>query len=194
MELDSALGTIQWTPWVETALETLEHFFRSRGASVCHEVSPLAGVEVYARLHARGYAPIEASSVMFRPIDAPVAGVPNPRLSVREVTPVDADAYTATVVKGWSEFPAVQPFLEGIARITLVRDDSPSVMAEMNGVPIAAGAMNLWDGVALMAGASTVPEGRRQGAQLALLDARLRIAAARGCDLVMIVAAPGSAS
>jgi len=46
----------------------------------------------------------------------------------------------------------------------------------------------------LLAGASTVPEGRRQGAQLALLDARLRHAAAHGCDLAMMCAAPGSAS
>lgn len=51
-----------------------------------------------------------------------------------------------------------------------------------------------WDGVGLLAGASTVPEGRRQGAQLALLDWRLRQLAAQGCDLAMICAAPGSAS
>ena len=50
------------------------------------------------------------------------------------------------------------------------------------------------DRVALLAGASTVPEGRRQGAQLALLDARLQTAVDAGCDLAMMVAAPGSAS
>jgi hypothetical protein len=181
-------------PVTDDTLDTLEWFFRSRGASVCHEVSPLAGVEVYARLHRRGYVPIEASSVMFRPVDVPVSGALNPRLRVREVTAADGDVYTAAVVKGWSEFPAVQAFLEGIARITMARDDSPSVIAELDGVPIATGAMNLWDGTALMAGACTVPEGRRQGAQLALLDARLRMAAARECDLAMMVAAPGSAS
>ena len=54
--------------------------------------------------------------------------------------------------------------------------------------------MSIWEGVALMAGASTIPRGRRQGAQLALLDARLRHAAAKGCDLAMMCALPGSAS
>ena len=49
-------------------------------------------------------------------------------------------------------------------------------------------------GVALLAGASTVPEGRRQGAQRALLEARLQTAVDAGCDLAMMVAAPGSAS
>ncbi len=50
------------------------------------------------------------------------------------------------------------------------------------------------DGVALLAGASTIPDARRQGAQLALLEARLRYAADEGCDLAMMGAQPGSAS
>ena len=52
----------------------------------------------------------------------------------------------------------------------------------------------MWNGVALLAGASTVPEGRRQGAQLALLDTRLRFAASQGCDVAMMCTAPGSTS
>lgn len=60
--------------------------------------------------------------------------------------------------------------------------------------PIASGAVFVHDGVALLAGASTVPEGRRRGAQLALLDTRRRYAASNGCDLAMMCAAPGSAS
>jgi hypothetical protein len=44
--------------------------------------------------------------------------------------------------------------------------------------------------VGLLAGASTVPEARRQGAQLALLEARLRYAFERGCDLAMMCARP----
>jgi hypothetical protein len=38
------------------------------------------------------------------------------------------------------------------------------------------------------------PKGRRNGAQLALLDARMRHAAAHGCDLALMGAAPGSGS
>ena len=54
--------------------------------------------------------------------------------------------------------------------------------------------MHLRDGVAHLAGASTIPEGRRRGAQLALLDERLRFAAANGCDIALMGAAPGSGS
>jgi len=54
--------------------------------------------------------------------------------------------------------------------------------------------MHLNDGVALLVGASTVPAARRRGAQNALLSARLAFAHARGCDLAVMGALPGSAS
>jgi hypothetical protein len=58
----------------------------------------------------------------------------------------------------------------------------------------ATGSLNIVDGVALLAGACPVPEGRKQGAQLALLEERLRTAAELGFDLAMMGAMPGSAS
>jgi len=67
-------------------------------------------------------------------------------------------------------------------------------LAELDGQPIATGGLSINDGVALLAGASTVPESRKQGAQLALLESRLRHAAESGCDLAMMGAQPGSAS
>jgi hypothetical protein len=54
--------------------------------------------------------------------------------------------------------------------------------------------LTVHNGVALLAGACTIPEARRQGAQLALLHARLTFAARLGVDLAMVVTAPGSAS
>ena len=59
---------------------------------------------------------------------------------------------------------------------------------------MAAALLSIRDDVALLAGASTVPECRRQGAQLALLDARLRYAAGQGCTIAMMCALPGSGS
>ena len=81
-----------------------------------------------------------------------------------------------------------------IAEISAKRSDALSFLAELDRQPIATGAMSICDGVALLAGASTIPSGRRQGAQLALLDGRLRYAAAQGCDIAMMCAHPGSAS
>jgi hypothetical protein len=82
--------------------------------------------------------------------------------------------------------------MQGFARSSV--EVATCFVAEIGGEAIAAAALFMHEGVALLAGASTVPEGRRQGAQLALLDARLRTAVSSGCDLAMMVAAPGSAS
>ena len=73
-------------------------------------------------------------------------------------------------------------------------EDSISFLARLEGKAIAAGALCISAGVALLAGACTIPEARRQGAQLALLETRLHYAAERGCDVAMMCAAPGSAS
>ena len=81
-----------------------------------------------------------------------------------------------------------------LAKVVASRPSGLSFIAELDGLPVATGALSICDGVALMAGASTVPESRNNGAQLALLDARLNSAAERGCDLAMICALPGSAS
>lgn len=69
-----------------------------------------------------------------------------------------------------------------------------AILAEIGGQAIGAGGLTIHQGVALLAGASTGPEARRQGAQNALLHARLQFAAEQGCDVAMMCALPGSAS
>ena len=179
-------------------LDTLEAFFASRGAAVVHEVSPLAGVELFTLLTARGYKPVELTTVMFQPLP-PHAAAPDdrplsPRVNVRQIAVDEAGMFADVSARGWSESPEVRPFIESLARIMVARRDGPCFVAEIEGTPIATGALSIWQGVALLAGASTVPEGRRQGAQLALLNSRLRFAAEQGCDLAMMCTAPGSTS
>ena len=197
--------------------DAIERFFTSRGSPVFHEVSPHAGAEVFATLAGRGYKPIELSNVMYLPLDRPArpdaapawsrrsspdlsraeadastGPTVNPRLRIRTVDRSEADWYGTVAARGWSEMPEVVPFIQGFARSSV--EVATCFVAELDGPAIATAALFVHDGVALLAGASTVPEGRRNGAQLALLDARLRLAVSQGCDLAMMVAAPGSAS
>lgn len=79
-------------------------------------------------------------------------------------------------------------------RIMASAEGSVPFLAELDGQAVATGGLVLHGGVALLAGASTVPAARSQGAQRALLQARLRYAAEHGCDLAMMGAHPGSAS
>ena len=173
-------------------LETIEHFFRSRGSAVFHEVCPLAGVDVYTTLARRGYVPVELSTVLYQPIDVQTRVAANPALRVRQADASESALYGSIAAEGWREHPEVMPYIRNFAKLSLAC--ATCFFAEQDGAPIATAALFMHDGTALLAGASTIPEGRRRGAQNALLDARLQMAASSGCDLAMMVAAPGSAS
>lgn len=179
-------------PLIERDLEAIERFFTTKGSGVFHEVCPLSGVETTAMLVKRGYRPCEMSNVLFQPIDSTKRIATNPGLTTRLASNADEVRYGKTAARGWSEHPEVMPYIEGFAKLSLA--SATCFFAERDGVPIATAALFMHSGTALLAGASTVPEGRRQGAQNALLDARLQHAAAHGCDLAMMVAAPGSSS
>jgi GNAT superfamily N-acetyltransferase len=177
-------------------MASLERFFESRGAAVDHEVSPLADASALGLLNERGYAPIEFTSVMFRPLDsATYVEVPVPgRVRVELVDPGREQAWTDTAARGWSEHEGVAELMADLGRVGVRARGNACFLAQLGGEPIAAGALSIHEGTALLAGSSTVPEARRQGAQLALLEHRLRYAAEQGCDLAMMGAHPGSAS
>lgn len=179
-------------PLKEHDLDAIERFFTSRGSAVIHEVCPLAGVEVFALLSRRGYKPVELSSVLYQPIDAGTRVQVNPELRVRRVEQSEVAIYGKVSAQGWSENPELMPYIERFARLSVAC--ATCFVAERDGKPIATAALLMHERTALLAGASTIPEGRRQGAQNALLDTRLQTAASNGCDLAMMVAAPGSAS
>jgi hypothetical protein len=100
--------------------------------------------------------------------------------------------YGRISAQGWSEHPEFMPYIEGFAKLSV--EVATCFVAEREGEPIATAALFMHEGTALLAGASTIPSGRRQGAQNALLHARLQHATSHGCDLAMMVAGPGSAS
>jgi hypothetical protein len=194
--LTQTFGLGLFDPVTAVELARIEEFFHRRGAPVFHEVSPLADPQLLALLGERGYRPIELSSVMFRPIDEDLSiGKRNAEIRVRIIDPAEEwELWARTAARGWSEFPEVADLMFGLGEIIARRQDGLSFLAELHGEAIATGALTLHEGVALLAGASTIPEGRRQGAQLALLEGRLRHAAQHGCDLAMMCALPGSAS
>jgi GNAT superfamily N-acetyltransferase len=180
----------------DSHLDRLEDFFTSRGAPVFHEVSPLADVAVLALLNRRGYRPIELTSVMFQPIEDAIdsAAALNPGIRVRVASESDHELWARTAATGWSDFPDLEQFLLDLSRVAAARANGVSFLAEVDGIAAAAAALTIIDGVAILAGASTVPKARRQGAQRALLDARLQYGGDHGCDLAMMCALPGSAS
>ncbi|NUQ94721.1 MAG: GNAT family N-acetyltransferase [Gemmatimonadaceae bacterium] len=176
-------------------METIESFFRDRGAEVMHEVSPVAPPEVLALLLERGYRPFELSSVLFRPLgsaDARASG--DAAIRARRVEPGEESVYVDTTAEGWSETRELADFIRGYAAITARARGTHCFIAELDGRPVGAGAMAIHGGVALLAGASTIPAWRGRGGQRALLEARLRFAVEQGADLAVMAAAPGGGS
>jgi len=177
----------------EASLDKIERFFLDRGAPVDHEVCPLAGIATLNLLCARRYRPIEISSVMYRTVEKPEPG----GITVRVAGPADAQIWADVSARGWAwahKNPELLGFMKQFGAIAFAREQSPCFLAELDGRPGAAGSLSIHDGVALFAGAATVPEMRRRGLQSALLQERLRYAFDHGCDLAMMVAEAGGES
>ncbi|HEX3147312.1 MAG TPA: GNAT family N-acetyltransferase [Gemmataceae bacterium] len=177
-------------------LDAIEAFFRERQAPSLHEVSPLADPAALTLLNAGGYEPFEFTSMLFRPIgrDLRLGRPLNPRVIARPIRDDERDLWVETSATGWSETPGIDAMFRTLGPIIATWEGARAFIAELDGQPIAAGTVILSEGVALLAGASTIPAARNQGAQLALLDARLRYAAEHGCDLASMGALPGSGS
>jgi GNAT superfamily N-acetyltransferase len=86
------------------------------------------------------------------------------------------------------------PNAEHLFRTGPLQRRSALFLAEIDGRAVAAASVSLNEGVALLAGAATIPEFRGRGAQRALLHGRLEYAGAHGCDLATMGAEPGGAS
>jgi GNAT superfamily N-acetyltransferase len=180
----------------EQELDEIEKFFKARGAPIVHEVSPHADKALLPMLAGRGYRPFEQSNVLYLPLAAENVTFTrsNPEVRVRLSDESERDRWAQTSAEGWGEYVEVAGMILELGRIVATAESNKTFLAELDGAPVATGALSIHEGVALFAGASTIPTARRRGAQAALMAARFRHAIAAGCDLAMMVAEPGSSS
>jgi len=191
--MTQTFGLGLFDPATPQQLAAIEAFFTERGADTMHEVSPLSGIECSALLAERGYRPHELSTVLVQSLDA-LLDVPISDLRVRIADTGDHPAWIETSVSGWAADPLFAPVMRSMATTAAANHAMVHFLVERDGAPIATGSLGMHDGVAMLAGASTIPSGRGLGAQAMLLAARLAEARRRGCDLAMMVTAPGSTS
>lgn len=181
----------------EKDFEKLEQFFKDRNAPVFHEICPMIDPSLLELLNTRNYKPVELSSVMFLSLeDAEFSNLPkNENLKTRVIEKGEEKLWAQTSADGWaSEMEGLAEFMFEFGKIGASSAGAFPFLAELGGEPISTGSLYIYDDVALLAGTSTVPEARRQGAQNALLNARLQFAKSRGCKLAMMGASPGSQS
>jgi Acetyltransferase (GNAT) family. len=178
-------------------LDELEAFFTKRDAPIFHEVSPMADASILVLLKERGYFPVELSSIMYRSLDqfSNDSVETSNDITTRIISAEEVDIWARTSADGWAtEAEGLADFMFNFGRVGAQCVGGHPFLAELGGVPISTGSLLIYDDLCILAGASTIPEGRNRGAQSALLSARLKYAAEKGCTLAMMGAAPGSQS
>lgn len=178
-------------------LDKLETFFRDRGAEVFHEVSPMADPSLLSLLGKRGYRPIELTTIMYRDLteEALWENGRSSEIKTRVIDPGEHEIWARTSAKGWSsEHEGLADFMFNFGSVSAQCEGAYPYIAELSGEPISTGMLLIYENTCVLAGASTVSEGRRKGAQTALLQDRLSFAYDEGCTLAMMGAAPGSQS
>src|SRR5262249_34865127 len=140
--------------------------------------------------------PIEFSNTLFLPLAAlGDRRMENEKLEIRRIRQEERLLWTRTVCQGFAEqVPITSELLETVSCFG-GSELAICLLALVDGVPAGGASLCMHDGVAVVNGASTLPEYRRRGIHSALLRARLEMASSEGCDLAMTNTAPaGGAS
>ena len=194
-------------PLHDEAIARVEALWRSRREAVRVELAELARPDVGTILTGRGYRLIGFEDVMGLGLIGtdPLGGEPAAvrGLSIERPAHDDVADWVEVTVNGWMELDgtgtgpeesfsreALEDMMLDFVRPAAVQ----RYLARLDGVPVAAASVRLYDGLAQLCGATTLPAFRRRGIQTALLSARLSDARAAGCDLAVVTTAPGSKS
>jgi GNAT superfamily N-acetyltransferase len=196
--LNKAVGLGMYRSVTQAHLERVERFYRSRNAAPRVSVCPLADPSLIELLKADGYRLEMFYSVLVRSLaEGGRAGIPMPaqtNLQITQATPEEADLWIRTTGQGFTgqEIPPQEDTV--ILSPNFYAANATCFLAWIDGQPAGGGGMYIHEGVAEFGGASTRPAFRRQGVQTALLRARMDAARKAGCDLALVVTAPGEDS
>lgn len=184
-------------------LDTVERAFFDRGSTVRAEVATLADPAFCARLTSRGYILRGFENVLGRAITGEDgAGLERSDIDVVEAAGVPE--WNDVVITAFEnpDTGVISAPAESFPREELERilDDTASArgfkryLARVRGQAAGGASLRLFDGIAQLCGAGTLPRFRRQGVQTALLKTRLRDAQLAGCEIAVITTQPGTKS
>jgi GNAT superfamily N-acetyltransferase len=190
-------------PLDEDSLAEVEGALARRGSPVQVELSCLAEPSIAAKLTRRGYVLMGFENVLGRTLETHAAGPRTDGIVVAVSPAEEIEAWLDVVISGFAA-PDVQGVASHESFPRAVLEDTYLGMAAAEGFvrfaarrqgELAGGAsMRLAAGIAQLCGAATLPEHRRRGVQTALLEERLAIAAADGCEIAVVTTQPGSKS
>ena len=204
------IAGLGFAPVDEDAFARMEAIYDERSGEIRVEQASLADPSVAAMLTRRGYALVGYENVLGLALTPAVVAAfagdcEAARLRGIEVSAAD---YTQTWIRTTAEGfltpdtydgpPPTESFpresLERIFADFSAADGCALYLARRDGEIAGGGSLRIVDGLAQLAGASTLPAHRRRGVQSTLMRARLVAAAAAGCDLAVVTTEPASKS
>jgi len=176
-------------------LDQVEAFFGAHEAPPGVDVCPLADPSLVELLGQRGYRLRDFYDVCIRPLRREDASFTPPAgMRVRAITPDEATLWAETVSRGFMGQEELTPEDVEIGLSIYRNPATTCFLAWLDGEPAGAGALECHEGVAYLMGTSCRMAWRGRGVQAALLHARVAEAVARGCELAMTQATPGTGS
>jgi GNAT superfamily N-acetyltransferase len=175
-------------------LARIEDFYARRSAPTRLTVCPWADPSLFENLAIRGYRVVDFENILSRllgasePFASPASGV-----AVARVGPGEVRAWGRLVRAGFGmdaddpRSATMDSVFEGSAHAALF-------VATVDGEPAGGAGLLLYDGIATLFAAGTIPRLRRRGVQGALVAARLEHARQTGADLAIAITDPGSDS
>ena len=188
-------------------LATIEERWAERGEPVRIELSNLADPTVVARLSERGYRLHGFENVLACPVaGASQRAAPAPEIAIEIVGDDSFEEWFTIAIDSFANMDgsgsAADPVLprEELDRLFREAMGPQSVegltryIARLDGEPAGEAALHIDEGLALLSGSGTLPHLRGRGVQKALVARRLDDARRAGCDLAVVVTAPGTRS
>lgn len=188
--LTHAVGVGLDGPVREAELSGMEAFFRSRGAPVSFDLSPLADPGLFQALGERGYRITEFNNVLARRLaGVEIVFTPRVRRAIDE-----SDVWAHVLGEGFFEKAELTNEEMDIGRDLFRMPGAMCYLAAVDGEAAAGAAVTVREGLATLFADGTIARFRQLGLQRELIAARLNEAVARGCDLAAALTLPGSQS
>jgi GNAT superfamily N-acetyltransferase len=175
----------------DSELESIETFFRARGARPIFELSPLAHPALFEALGERRYHVTEFNNVLVRNL-AGAEVVFTAR--VRRAIDGEADLWAHTLGHAFFDKSELTEAEMDIGRDLFAMPGGLCYLATIDGDSAAGAGLAIRGGLATLYADGVIARFRGKGLQPELISARLNEALAQGCDLATASTLPGTVS
>lgn len=191
-----AVGMGFAAPVTAAEMNRLEHFYFSRGAPAQADYCPLSDPSLLELTKQRGYGIAELNNVLVRKLDPGEKFPARTGFTIRTGKPEEALAFSSILRRCFFPDGGEPAGFDEMLSPMFAFPGSLTFVAEIDGQPVATGA-----GLTIpehkivgLYGAGTLNDYRGRGLQSAMLERRIQVAAAAGCEYAVIVTLGGTTS